>query len=426
MPAFPKLSETFLVNKFVGLLRQGVDAYVVCGRSDESEWRNYPHFAEQAPLRRRIVRSWAHEPRWLAALLWPFALLYTFVMRPSGTVRYFRFTAKSLGVRCLSTFYLDAALIRLQPDIVHFEFGTLVLGRTHLRDALPAKLVVSFRGFDLNYSGLDDPQYYQQAWQSLAGVHCLGQDLWRRAQRRGCPPSMPHVLIPPAIDVERFSGEERPDRDVTFSPERPFRILCVGRLHWKKGHEYALLAVSELRKLGVPCELRVVGDGEALESLYLAIHELELVGVVTLVGSMPHEQVRQELDWADVLLHAAVSEGFCNSVLEAQAMAKPVVCSDADGLSENVRDGVTGFVTPRRDIHAMAEKLALLAGNAELRRDMGAAGRQRVLRQYRLEAQIDAFARWYDELLGESSDNERADAATLRSESSTQDALARA
>jgi colanic acid/amylovoran biosynthesis glycosyltransferase len=426
VPAFPKLSETFLFNKFAGLLRQGIDVFVVCGRSDESEWTHYSMSHEQSQLRSRVLRSWPHEPRWLAALLWPFALLYTFALRPAGTVRYFVATAKSRGLRCLSTFYLDAVLIRLQPDIVHFEFGTLVLGRTHLQHALGAKLVVSFRGFDLNFSGLDDPNYYAHVWQSLAGIHCLGQDLWRRALRRGCPAQMPHVLVPPAIDLQRFDGEVRESRAANISSDRPMRILSVGRLHWKKGHEYALLAARSLQAAAVPFEMRIVGDGDALESLCLAIHDLGLDAQVSLLGGLPHGQVRREMMWADVMLHAAVSEGFCNSVLEAQAMELPVVCSDADGLSENVLDGVTGFVTPRRDVAAMSAKLQVLARDPELRRRMGAAGRLRVQEQYRLESQIEAFANWYDELYRSTRACESPPAATSASPFCDQDTLARA
>jgi glycosyltransferase involved in cell wall biosynthesis len=52
-------------------------------------------------------------------------------------------------------------------------------------------------------------------------------------------------------------------------------------------------------------------------------------------------------------------------------MELPVVCSDADGPSENVADGQTGFVVPRRDARALADKLAVLAGNPGLRRRLG-------------------------------------------------------
>jgi colanic acid/amylovoran biosynthesis glycosyltransferase len=82
-------------------------------------------------------------------------------------------------------------------------------------------------------------------------------------------------------------------------------------------------------------------------------------------------------------------------------MALPVVCTDADGLPENVADGVTGFVVPRRDPEAMAERLTALASDPELRWRMGRAGRQRVLKRFDLARQIDSFAAFYEQVLGE-------------------------
>ena len=95
------------------------------------------------------------------------------------------------------------------------------------------------------------------------------------------------------------------------------------------------------------------------------------------------------------MLHAAVSEGLCNAVLEAQAMALPVVCTDAGGLPENVVDEETGYVVPTRDSEALAAKLAILAEQPEVRKRMGKAGRAHVETEFRPDAQIDAFGRFY-------------------------------
>jgi colanic acid/amylovoran biosynthesis glycosyltransferase len=103
---------------------------------------------------------------------------------------------------------------------------------------------------------------------------------------------------------------------------------------------------------------------------------------------------------ADVLLHAAVSEGFCNAVVEAQAMELPVVCTDADGLRENVADGETGFVVERRNPAALAGKVEKLAQDPQLRRRMGEAGRRRVTSRFQLRDQIDRFERFYSAILG--------------------------
>jgi colanic acid/amylovoran biosynthesis glycosyltransferase len=100
-----------------------------------------------------------------------------------------------------------------------------------------------------------------------------------------------------------------------------------------------------------------------------------------------------------VLLHAAVSEGFCNAVVEAQSMGRPVVCTDAGGLPENVANGVTGFVVPRHDPDAMADRLAALAADPALRMRMSVAGRQRVLDRFDRTRQLDDFAKFYEQVL---------------------------
>ncbi len=109
------------------------------------------------------------------------------------------------------------------------------------------------------------------------------------------------------------------------------------------------MAVRKLVDRGVQCEYRIVGEGDFLGAVAFARHQLGLGDRVTFVGSGSRDLVRAEMQKADVLLHAAVSEGFCNAVLEAQAMKLPVVCTDADGLPENVENGVTGIVVARRD-----------------------------------------------------------------------------
>ncbi len=299
---------------------------------------------------------------------------------------------KRFGIGVFRKLYLDARLLRLRCDLVHFEFGALAAGRMDLEDLLGCPIVVSFRGYDLNYVGLEEPDFYRQVWRRASALHLLGDDLWRRAIRRGCPPDKPHALIPPAIDAGFFdpAGSERP-----ASTGAPLRLPSVGRLEWKKGYEDAHVAVRKLLNRGIDCEYRILGDGNFLGALAFGRHQLGLGDRVTFLGAGSRDLVRAEMQKADVLLHAAVSEGFCNAVLEAQAMKLPVVCTDADGLAENVENGVTGIVVARRNPEALADALAALAGDPERRRRLGEAGRARVAARFRPEEQISAFAQLY-------------------------------
>ncbi len=395
VPKFPRASETFIVSKFMGLLERGWDVHVVCDGSERSAWDHFPNLRQVPDIRRRVHRTWPHLPHWKAALMAPAALLECLFAAPGASASYLARGGKRFGADVLRRLYLDAALVALNPNLIHFEFGTLGAERMHLSQLLDAPIVVSFRGFDLNYVGLDEPGYYDAVWRDASALHFLGEDLWQRAQRRGCPPAKPHFLIPPAIDTDFFERKEPRAVDRGGS----LRILSVGRLEWKKGYEDALVAVQLLGARGIPCEYRIVGDGSFLGAVAFARHQLGLEDVVTFLGETDRSVVREEMLRADVFLHAAVSEGFCNAVLEAQSMGLPVVCTDADGLGENVESGVTGFVVSRRSPAALADALARLASDPDRRRRMGEAGRRRVASRFRLEDQISAFDALYRSVL---------------------------
>jgi glycosyltransferase involved in cell wall biosynthesis len=345
---FPKFSETFFAHEFIGLLERGWDIHVLCNRSNSDQHEYFPQLRRHLETRERI-----------------------------HVVQDF-----------------EAQLAELQPDLMHFGYGTLALGRMHMRDILGCKVVVSFRGYDINYHGLEDPHVYDDLWAHADMINCVSQDVWARAQRRGCPRDKPHMVITDAADLSRFVAPERVYEDVGTS-DRPLRALSVGRLHWKKGHEHGLQAVRALVDAGVEVRYRILGDGPHRESILFAIHDLGLERHVELPGARRADDVRDAMRWADVCLHPAISEGFCVSVIEAQSMGLPIVCTDADGLGENVADGVTGFIVGRRDAGALAERLAQLAADPALREQMGAAAVRRAHERFGFDRQLDELETLY-------------------------------
>ena len=71
VPVFPKLSETFVAAKFLGLLRRGHDVRVICQTFDEGALAYFPRLAERGDLMQRVVVRGPTEPRWRAAMAAP-------------------------------------------------------------------------------------------------------------------------------------------------------------------------------------------------------------------------------------------------------------------------------------------------------------------------------------------------------------------
>lgn len=394
VPTFPQLSETFIVTKALGLIDRGIDVHVVCGASPEVNWdafgadhrvqelRPRVHVAPTKSIRPAALKRSAHQAARLAGAA-------------RGTLR--RYLAADQGAaltRRARDVVLDAPLIELGPDVVHFEFGALAVDRMSIGDRLDAAVTVSFRGYDISYAGIDDPEHYRQVWERADGIHVLGHDVWRRAVQRGAPQDAPHTFISPAVDVASVAPSA-PRAGELGSEFAPLRVLSVGRLHWTKGYDYALDAIGELQGQGVAVEYRIIGSGDLLGAVAFWRHQLGLDGAVELLGAVPQSEVRRQLGWADVVLHAATSEGFCNAVIEAQAGQVPVVCTDAGGLPENVAHGVTGLVVPRREAQALAGGLAALAENPEMRQRMGRAGRERAFSLFDLDRHLARWVQFY-------------------------------
>ncbi|MBS1772957.1 MAG: glycosyltransferase [Bacteroidetes bacterium] len=315
-----------------------------------------------------------------------------FLFFTNSKLRSFLFAGNTSFTTQLKLAILYWPVFYVRPDIIHFEFGTIAKKGVALKNIPGIKLSSSFRGYDLNYAGLEEKDYYKEVWEKMDGVHFLGSDLKHRAIDRGYKPIRHEVLISPAVDTSFFQRNER------VKELKLLNIISVGRLVWKKGFEYGINAMKMLKDKGILFHYTIIGEGPHRQALQFAINELGLENEVTLLGEKDSVEIKTELEASNIFLHPAISEGFSNAVIEAQAMGLPVVCSDADGLSENIENGITGIVVPKWNAAAIADKLEWLHKNPTIVNEMGRAGVKRAKEKYDVNKQVADWVSFYQNL----------------------------
>ena len=107
--------------------------------------------------------------------------------------------------------------------------------------------------------------------------------------------------------------------------------------------------------------------------------------------------MKNELQIAQIYLQYSHQEGFCNAVLEAQAMGKICIVSDADGLKENVINTATGFVVPKRNPLYLADKIIEVNKLSAVEKNaISSNAMDRVKKDFRIEEQNEAFKKFYN------------------------------
>jgi len=181
-------------------------------------------------------------------------------------------------------------------------------------------------------------------------------------------------IIHCGVDPSRYEDRSTSTGEATET----FRLAFVARLDHVKGVGELLEAVATLAADLPGLRLDLAGDGPERATYEGTARRLGIADRVTFHGYVDQSGVAELLATADAYVLPSFAEGVPVGLMEAQASGLPVVATQVGGVSELVVDGVTGFVCRPGDRTQLAERIAQLASDPELRRRMGAAGRQRV------------------------------------------------
>lgn len=176
-------------------------------------------------------------------------------------------------------------------------------------------------------------------------------------------------------------------------------IGTVGRLTRQKGHHVLLEAMRIIVSRFPHLRLVIVGDGELEAEIKLLIKDTGLSDychIISPVGTMLHYY-----SIFDIFVLPSLWEGLPYSLLDAMAMAKPIIASAVGGVPEVIENGKYGLLVPPKDKHALVDAISKLASNIELRCQLGKESAEVVRKKYRLDKMVNRTEKLYEVLVQE-------------------------
>jgi len=181
----------------------------------------------------------------------------------------------------------------------------------------------------------------------------------------------------------------------------PLRIVFLGRLINCKAVDLLLEAFRDVIAR-TPATLWLAGDGPLRHRWEAKARALGLDEVAQFLGWITQEECATLLRRSDVLVLPSLHECGGAVVLEAMATALPVIAANWGGPADYLDESCGILVDPTSKpsfVSGLAEAMALLATAPDLRREMGRAGRERVVRELDWEKKIEGFMDIYEQLI---------------------------
>lgn len=207
--------------------------------------------------------------------------------------------------------------------------------------------------------------------------------------------------------VSGISSEDLEYKSMPRQNLGEFRILSAGSLIRIKGFSLTIRAFKTFSDGHPDAKLTIIGSGPEERTLQSLVQDLGLEDLVSLVPSVPRNQLLREIADCDVFLFPSLRDGGGTVVIEAMALGKPVVCLDTGGPGMHVSDEcgikiVPG--TPSQTEKDLAKALDQLYVDENLRKSLGKAAKNKIINYYLWDRLGDRLAEIYQQAVANSSD----------------------
>jgi colanic acid/amylovoran biosynthesis glycosyltransferase len=388
---FPVISETFILDQISWLIEHGCEVDIYTHRLHDRSGA-HPEVAIHAMMDHAFQLSppsAASEPARIARAIREIA--FALPRNPGVVARTLSPTWYGTEAFSFRPFYRALPFLARKPyDVVHAHFGPNGILGAELKDlgVLRCPVLTQFHGYDVSSYVRDKANgVYRNLFAKSDRLLCVSERIRARVIELGGDRQKTRIHHT-GVKVRNIAFTTH----VSDADGGDIRLLTVGRLVEKKGVEFGLRAVAQLRHEYPNLSYTIVGDGPERDALTSLARELSLDRHVSFVGAKTRDTVAALMRDSLILLAPSVSarngdeEGIPVVLMEALAAGLPVVSTTHAGIPELVSHGVSGLLASERDPEALADHVRFLITHPGERQSMALAGRRAVERGFDVDA----------------------------------------
>jgi len=288
-------------------------------------------------------------------------------------------------------------------DLVHVHLGLDSFVGTVAAKLAHRPVIMSVHFDQPNYMSYG--QLAKQAWKScqilknksIAHFLPITQNVAAELMQRESVSASKVTVVHPGIPVFTIDRSVHSRlRDELNCSEQEIVVVGVGRLEIEKNFDCLVKAFA---KIDPKHKVKgwIIGDGSQLQALEQLIERLGLAGVVRMLGY--RNDVKDLLASADIFVLPSKAEPFGMSAVEAMMSELPVIGTMGPGLGTIVEAEKTGILVPPDNAEALGQAIERLAGDRELRGNLGLAGRKRAVDLFSSDKMAEQIVTIYRDVL---------------------------
>lgn len=383
---YPRATDTFIRLEVLGLRQRGFDVKTYSVRKS----------GEDHDVDHEVITEKQNTSFILPINLSEFVTVFlTFLMlKPRRLLSGLYITFKTLrpglkGFILQMAYFIEALILaeRLTKD--HIEHihnhlgdnsGTVTLIASKLSNT---PYSISIHGphifFDGMYWSLNEKTKHSK-FISCIGYFCRSQMMlytesqyWEKFQIIRC-----------GVDLEKYT--------IRTGERSAGSILFVGRLSDEKGVNVLLESLALLKSQNIEFRLTVLGDGPSRRDIERQINQLQLDGLVELLGYVDQTTIREFLSETDIFILPSFAEGIPVSLMEAMAIGVPVISTHVGGISELIIDNYTGLLCYPSDSVGLANSIRKYLSDQGFKEKIVEQARAHIEKEFNVDEQIEKLA----------------------------------